>query len=423
MGQTIVQKIVARAAGLPHVEPGAYVNVTPDYTCCQDISWPARKQIMEAAGVERLSRPDRLILVVDHTTGAGMGTVYHKNHAEMRDFARKHGAHFYGAGSGLRHQVLIEQGFARPTRLIFTDEPNIASIGAIGALNLAISTEVVVTSVLNDNWMVVPRPVRITLTGALRPGVEIRDFAQVLIRDYAQTDTLSQACVQYDGPAISGLSMDERQALLACTYHAGPDTALMPVDAVARNYAGKRGFDADMEIFTDDEDADFAHEAVYDLSEVEPMVTRPPELHTAVCVGEVVGLRIDQAAIASCASARMDDLRAAARVLEGHRIADHVTMYITPASAEVYAQAGREGLLSTFAEAGAAVLAPGCTTCWGYEGVLNDGEVSVSTHQMNYHGRNGSRTAHAYLAGPSLVAASAIAGKIVDPRDIAGGAA
>lgn len=418
MGQTVVQKIIARAAGKARVEPGEYVTVVPDYTCCQDISWPARKRIMQEAGVTRLARPDRLVMVVDHTTAAGMGSAYHKNHREMRDFAALHGARFYGAGAGLRHQVLIEEGFALPGLLVFSDEPNIASIGAVGALNIAISSEVVVTSVLNENWMVVPRPIRFTLTGRLRPGVQIRDLAQLIIRDYAETDLLSQGCVEYDGPGIATLSLDERQTLLACTYHAGPDTALMPVDDPALAYASTRAGGRPFEVFTADPDAEYAYEAVYDLSAVEPMVTVPPELHTVSPVGETTGLRIDQAAIGSCANARMEDLRAAAALLHGRRIAPHVTMYVTPGSREIYAQAGREGILSVLAEAGATVLAPGCTTCWGYEGVLNDGEVSISTHQMNYHGRNGSREARAYLASPLTVAASALAGEIVDPRPL-----
>jgi len=416
MGQSVVQKIVARAAGRDRVEPGAYVTVTPDYTCCQDISWPARKRIMEEAGVTALAHPEKLVMVVDHTTAAGMGSAYHRNHGEMRAFAARHGANFFGPGSGLRHQVLLEQGFARPGGLVFSDEPNIASIGVVGALNIAVSTEVVVTSVLNENWMVVPRPVRFVLTGKLRPGVQIRDLAQIIIRDFAETDLLSQSCVEYEGPAIAGLSLDERQTLLACTYHAGPDTALMPLDDKALAYARERAKGREITVFRPDPDAVYAFEKTYDLSEVEPMVTIPPELHTVSPIAGVEGLRIDQAAIGTCANGRMDDLRAAAALLAGRRIADHVTMYITPGSREIYAQAGREGLLSIFAEAGATVLAPGCTTCWGYEGVLNDGEVGLSTHQMNYHGRNGSRLARAYLGSPLTVAASALTGRITDPR-------
>jgi 3-isopropylmalate/(R)-2-methylmalate dehydratase large subunit len=147
-----------------------------------------------------------------------------------------------------------------------------------------------------------------------------------------------------------------------------------------------------------------------------PMVTVPPDAHGAVPVGEAAGTRIDQASIGSCAGGRLDDLRAAARILRGRRVAPHVTLYITPGSRNVYVEAAREGLLDVLAEAGAAILAPGCTTCWGYQGVLNDNEVSISTQQFNYEGRNGSRSARVFLAGPHVVAASAVAGRIVDPR-------
>jgi 3-isopropylmalate/(R)-2-methylmalate dehydratase large subunit len=417
-GQTIAQKIIARAAGRARVEPGEYIVVSPDYTCCQDISWPTRKRIMDEAGVTRLERPDKVILVVDHTTSAGMGSAYHKNHSEMRAFATKHGANFYGPGSGLRHQVLVEQGYARPGLLIFSDEPNIASIGAFGALNLAVSSEVVVTTVTDSNWMMVPRSARIILEGRLNAGVQIRDFAQILIRDHAQGDKLSQCCVEYAGPGLATIGLDERQTLLACTYHAGADTAIMPVDALALDYVTTRAAGRPLHVFESDVDADYIYEARYDLSTIEPMVTVPPEVHTVVPVSEVAGLRIDQAAIGTCANGRLEDMRIAARLLKGRKIASYVTMYITPGSREVYAKAASEGLLTIFAEAGAAVLAPGCTTCWGYEGVLNAGEVGLSTHQMNYHGRNGSRDARAYLSSPYVVAASALVGKVIDPRDV-----
>lgn len=415
-GQTVAQKIIACAVGRERVEQGEYVTVSPDYTACQDISWPSRKSIMDAAGVTSLARPEKTLLVVDHTTAAGMGSVYHKNHREMREFAERTSALFFGPGSGLRHLMLTEGGYARPGMLVFSDEPNIASVGAVGALNFAVSSEVVVSSVLDRNWLMVPRGARITLTGRLADGVQIRDLAQILIRDYAETDRLSQCCVEYVGDGISTLSLDERQTLLACTYHAGPDTALMPVDDAVLDYVRPRAGDRAFHVFAGDPDATYVFETRYDLGELEPMETVPPELHTVVPVGDVAGLHIDQAAVGTCANGRLEDMRMTARVLQGRKIAAHVTMYITPGSREFYAEAGREGLLSVFAEAGAAVLAPGCTTCWGYEGVLNAGEVGLSTHQMNYHGRNGSRDARAYLASPYVVAASAVEGRIVDPR-------
>lgn len=418
MTHTVSQKIIARAAGRTSVEPGEYVIVSPDFTVCQEISWPARKAIMERAGVSKVARPDKVAFVIDHTTSAGMGTAYYKAHKEMKEFALSNGAHFFGAGAGLRHQVMTENGFARPGRLIFSDEPNIASVGVVGALNIAISSEVVVTQLSDENWMMVPRPVRIRLSGALPKGVSARDFSQTLIRDFSQTDTLSQSCIEYGGSAIAGLSLDERQTILACTYHAGADTALMPVDEAALAFVRERVPDDDFLLLEPDPGAEYLHEFEYDLSALAPMVTAPPELHNVAPVADFSRQRIDQAAIGSCANCRVEDLRAAAAILKNRKVAPHVTFYITPGSREIYAQASREGLLEIFMEAGATVLAPGCTTCWGYEGFMDAGEVQISTHQMNYHGRNGSRESFSYLAGPHVVAASAVAGVIHDPRDM-----
>jgi 3-isopropylmalate/(R)-2-methylmalate dehydratase large subunit len=412
------QKIIARAAGRDQVQPGEYVSVSPDYTVCQEIAWPARKRMMERAGVDRVARPDKVIMVVDHTTSAGMGTPYYQTHREMRDFAARHGAQFYGAGAGLRHQVLIEQGYARPGTLVFSDEPNIASIGAVGALNIPVSSEVVATTVTDRNWMMVPRPVRLRLDGRLPFGVQARDFVQVLIRDYAESDALSQSCIEYTGPGAEALSLDQRQTILACTYHAGADTAMMPLDETALAYARSRAGGRPVHEDRSDPDMVFDLDLAYDLSTLSPMITVPPDLHLVVPVAEAAGRRIDQAAVGSCANSRIEDLRAVAEVLDGRRVAPHVTFYITPGSREIYAQAAREGLLAILAEAGATILAPGCTTCWGYEGFLNPGEVQISTHQMNYRGRNGSRESLSFLAGPYAVAAAAVVGRIVDPREL-----
>lgn len=420
MGMTMAEKIVARAAGLPLVRPGEYVTVTPDYTVCQEISWSARKAIMQRAGCSKLARPERVVMVVDHTTSAGMGTPYYQAHREMRDFATEQGAHFFGAGSGLRHHMMTENGFARPGALVFSDEPNIATVGVVGALNIAMSSEVVVTQLSESNWMMVPRSVRIRLEGALPEGVMARDLVQCIIRDYAEGDRLAQACIEYCGSAIAGLSLDERQSLLACSYHAGADTALMPLDDLAMAYVRARTGEAELPGLEADPDAAYDFEAVYDLSRLSPMITPPPALHLARPVTEFVGQHIDQACIGTCANSRMEDLRAAASVLRGKKIAGHVTLYVTPGSREIYAEASREGVLADLTEAGATILAPGCTTCWGYEGFLNAGEVQISTHQMNYNGRHGHQDARAYLASPLTVAASALRGVMTDPRSLTG---
>jgi 3-isopropylmalate/(R)-2-methylmalate dehydratase large subunit len=415
--QTLAEKIIARAAGREAVAPGEYVNVTPDYTAFQELFWPMHQKNMAIVGLEKVADPDRLVMVIDHTTSAAMGSEHTKTHRTLRDFAAQQNIkNFFPAGNGLRHQVLVERGFARPGSLIFSDEGNIASIGALGALNITMSWEVFASFYDTENWISVPKSVRMNLTGELPFAVTTRDLVQTIIRDYAAGGKLLQSCVEFAGPAISGMSLDARQTLLSCLFHAGADTSIMAADDIAVAYASERAAGRPVLALQSDPDAEFAFEATYDLAKIEPMVTRPPTLAGGTSIGAVAGQRIDQATIGSCANGRLDDLRQAAQVLRGRRIAPHVTMYITPGSNNIYADAAREGLLEVFARAGATVLGPGCTTCWGYQGVLNDGEVLISTQQFNYTGRNGSDKSDVYLSSPYVVAASAIAGEIADPR-------
>ncbi|CAH0191853.1 aconitase family protein [Roseomonas sp. CECT 9278] len=415
--RTIAQKIIARAAGRDTVEVGDYVTVTPDYVACQELFWPGHKRNLERIGVDRIPRPDKAVMVIDHSTSAAMGSHHHETHRTLRDWCDAQGiANFFGPGNGLRHLVLTERGFARPGTLVFSDEGNIASIGALGALNIPISTEVIVALIQDSNWLAVPPSARITLSGRLGFGVTARDLIQTILRDTTPDGRLLQCCVEFDGEGVAALSLDDRQTVLASLFHSGAYTGIMAPDAVALDYVRARDGGRPWEVVRADADADYAARMTYDLGAIAPMVTVPPDAHGAVPVSDAAGQRIDQATIGSCAGNRIEDMRDAARLLRGRQVAPHVTLYITPGSREVYATAAREGLLEVFAEAGGVVLAPGCTTCWGYQGVLNDNEVLLSTQQFNYQGRNGARTSRVFLAGPLTVAASAIAGRITDPR-------
>jgi 3-isopropylmalate/(R)-2-methylmalate dehydratase large subunit len=251
----------------------------------------------------------------------------------------------------------------------------------------------------------------------LTPGSSARDVIQTILRDYGAGEFL-QCCIEYGGSALAFLSMDDRQTILASTFHAMSDTAIMDVDEIALNYVRERAGDRPFEPVSSDPDATYERVIELDLSAITPMVTVPPEQTGATPVEQLAGKRIHQASIGSCAGNRLQDLRDAAALLKGRKIARHVTMYISPGSQNVYVEAAREGLLEVFAEAGATVLSPGCNTCWGYLGILNEGEVSISTHQFNYQGRNGSEKSYVYLASAATVTASAIAGEIADPRSM-----
>ena len=417
---TIAQKIVARAAGKDTVTPGELVMVSPDYTLGCELYWPMHQRHMRQIGVDRFADPDKVVIVVDHTVQVSTGSGYDRLHKDLRDFVHRTGfKNYFGPGrGGLRHLVMVEQGFARPGLFVFSDEPNIASIGAFGALNMPISWEVFVTMVTDENWIQVPTTVKINLVGKMGHGVYVRDLVQAVNRDFAATDKLLTSCLEYGGPAISDLSLDNRQALLAGAYHAGANTAIMAVDDKALAYVQARADGRPHYMYESDPDAEYLHEATYDLSTLEPFVTVPPTQENVVPVGDVKGVRVDQATIGSCASNRLEDLRAAVAILKGRKIAPWVNLYVSPGSQNVYAQAAEEGLLSAFTAAGANILPPGCNTCWGYMAALTDGEVSISTHQENYSGRNGSPKSDVYLGSPYVVAASAVAGEICDPRDM-----
>lgn len=416
-GQTIAQKILARAAGKDSVQVGEYLDCVPDHVVTQEMQWPTHKRNLEQIGATSFPRPDKAIIVIDHTPSAASGSLHASTHHMLKGLTAKFGVeNFFGPNTGLRHLVLTERGFARPGSLVFSDEGNIASIGALGALNISMSTDVLAPLLKDQHWVCVPKTARINLVGRLPFGVTARDLIQTIIRDHEAKGTFLQCCIEYGGPGLADLSIDDRQTILASSFHTGSDTAIMEVDERALAYVKERAAGRPYQVIQSDPDAEYSTVITYDLSQLCPMVTIPPTQSGAVDISKALGVRIDQAAVGSCANNRLDDMRATAAVLRGRKIAKHVTMYISPGSQNVYAGAAREGLLEVFAEAGATVLSPGCNTCWGYLGVLSAEDVSITTHQFNYQGRNGSTAASVYLASPYSVAAAAVAGEIVDPR-------
>ncbi len=415
-GQSIAQKIIARHAGRDHVEVGEYLSCVPDHVVTQELYWPTHKENLEKIGAKGLARPDKAIIVIDHTAAAAVGSRHAATHKLLKDLTERFGIeNFFGPNTGLRHLVLVERGFARPGSLVFSDEGNIASIGAVGALNIPTSADILVPLLKDENWLRVPKTVRINLFGQLAFGVSARDVVQSIIRDYGSGEFL-QCCVEYGGPGLRDLTLDDRQTILASTFHTMSDTAIMEVDDVALAYVAERANGRPYEAVFSDPDAQYERIIDIDLSAIQPLVTVPPELTGAQPVSLLAGTPVHQATIGSCAGNRLQDMRDAASILSGRTIARKVTLYISPGSQNVYAQAAREGLLEIFTTAGATVLSPGCNTCWGYLGVLNENENSISTHQFNYQGRNGAETARIFLASPLTVAASAVCGEIVDPR-------
>lgn len=415
MGKTLAEKILARAAGREEVAAGELVTAAPDMAVLCDAMWPLIGPEFHATGATRVWDPERVMMVIDHSVpGAHAGDA--ALHREVRDFCREQGiTRFYDIGEqGISHQVAGERGLARPGMLYTGDDGHATTLGAFGALAIPLSTEMVAVLVKGKHWFRVPETWRIALTGELAPGVVARDVVQKIMGDIGLEGAAYRA-LEFVGPAAAAFSIGDRMTFCSLIPAVGAETAWFPPDEVTFGYLSDRTTEPYEPVWSDP-DADFERELAYDLGEIEPQVAAPPHAYSAHPVAELRDQRIGEASIGSCAGSRIEDLRAAASVLRGHRVARGVRFSITPASHEVYTEAAREGLLTVFAEAGAVVGAAGCMPCFGYTGQLQSGETCIATHTVNYWGRMGAIDAAIYLASAATVAASAVEGHIADPR-------
>lgn len=425
MGHTITEKIIAAHAGRRSVSAGETVTVRPDIIIMSERTGFTAVRALEKIGVTRLDEPEKVVVVLDHTSqGANTAAPVVTGNRVLRQWADTQGIKaFHDAGKGgLRHQVAVEQGYISPGMLCVTDEPNLDNMGVLGALAYCVGKDVWEPMALGEVQMPVPQSVLFRLKGALGPGVTTWDLGALIRRDqggFGDAGRLVEFEVikkiaEFDGPGVASLSIDARMDLLAM-YPLG--MGIMNPDEHAVQWTVDHGAVAGG-IVRSDPDATYEATFDYDMTEIVPHVSPPPSVRNAVPVTDVGDIPIHQAVVGSCDNGRLEDLRMVAEVLRGKQVHRQVRMIVAPITQRVYAQAAREGLLTTMAEAGAIVETPGCGACWGYVGQLADNEVCISTTQHNYPGRMGSRQASIFLANPITVAASAVAGRIVDPRSI-----
>jgi 3-isopropylmalate/(R)-2-methylmalate dehydratase large subunit len=423
MPQTITEKIIAAHSRQSEVHPGERVVIQPDLVIMSERTAYTVMRSLEQMGVEKLYDPAKVVIGVDHTVqSAATAAPIVDGNRQVRAWAADKGiGRFYDIGKGgLRHQVVVENGLIGAGMLCVTDEPNLDNMGALGALAVWHGKYVWELLAAGELEVRIPETLRCLLNGTLGAGVSTWDLGALLRRDLGGYGGIGKVVdfgiirkiIEFDGPGLASLSIDWRMDLLAM-YPVG--MGIMNPDQVALEWTRAHGGPADHPVRSDP-DAQCEASFEYDLSSLGPQVSPPPSERSTIPVGDVDRVRLDQAVVGSCDNGRIDDLRAVAQVLRGRQVHPSVRMYIAPITQKVYAQAAREGLLEIFSEAGAVVLTAGCGTCWGYVGQLADGETCVSTTQHNYAGRMGSSKAEIYLAGPYTVAASAIEGKIVDPR-------
>ena len=417
MGQTFAQKVLAKAAGNPHVAVGQIVTVKPAHLLTHDntsaIVGKIDKDLAEFGLVSR----DLPIIVLDHVIPASDEKTA-TGHATIRKFIDKYGVrHFYDVGEGICHQVVIEKGHALPGTIIVGSDSHTCSYGAVGCFSTGIDrTEAAALLLTGETWLKVPPSLKITVRGRFARGVSAKDLILRIIGDIG-ADGADYAAVEFHGD-IGNLSVEERFTVANMGVEMGAKIAVFPVDEQTIAYLKSAGVPPSAyEPVWADKDAEYARELTYDLAKLEPVVACPHTVDNVKPVGEVAGKKIDQCLLGTCTNGRLSDLHEAAAVLKGRHVSPKVRLLVLPASRSIYEAAAQDGTLLALSRAGATVLPPGCGPCLGaHQGILAPGEVCLSTANRNFKGRMGCKEAEIYLASPATVAATALHGVITDPR-------
>lgn len=409
MGMTIAEKIIAAAAGVECVKPGDIHTVELDRLMSNDGTTHLTIDMYNKLKNPHIADVNKLVWIVDHNVPCDSVKTA-ASHKKMRDFAKEHGITFY-EGAGVCHQVMMEN-HVTSGELIFGADSHTCAYGAVGAFGTGVGcTDYLYAMVTGHSWLLVPETLKFNLTGRLPEGVYARDLILSII-GMIGANGANYMAMEFGGEGLKTLNMSDRIAICNLCVEAGAKTALMEVDEITLDYLKAHGRKPKYS-FKSDEDASFAKVYDIDLSTIKPIVAKPHFVDSVVDAKECVGIHIDEAFLGSCNNGRIEDLRVGAELIKGKKVHPLVRFLVVPASAEVYKQALAEGIIDTFMEAGAIVMNPNCSVCWGScQGVIGENEVLISTGTRNFKGRAGHKDSFVYLASAATVTASAIKGEI-----------
>ena len=413
MGMTIAEKIIARAAGVDRVKPGDIHTVEVDRLMSNDGTTHLTIDMYNKLKNPRIADVNKLVWIVDHNVPSDSPKTA-ASHKKMRDFAKANGITFY-EGKGVCHQIMMEN-HVRPGQLIFGADSHTCAYGALGAFSTGVgSTDMAAGMATGKAWFKVPSAIKFELTGKPAKWVSGKDVILHIIGMIGVDGALYKS-MEFAGDGIQYLSMDDRFAITNMAIEAGGKNGIFPVDEAAIEYM-KEHSTREYKVFEADEDAVYDEVYTIDLSELKPTVAFPHLPENTRTIDEVGDVKIDQVVIGSCTNGRIEDLRIAAKVLDGKHVAKGVRCIIIPATQKIYLQAIEEGLMSIFIKAGAAVSTPTCGPCLGgHMGILAKGERAIATTNRNFVGRMGHPESEVYLSSPAVAAASAITGKITNPE-------
>ncbi len=414
MSQTFSEKVLSRQAGRA-VRAGEVITAVPDYYLSHDNSSAIIGEFKKL-GLSKVKAPHKIVIVLDHIVPAA-DEKYAQNHKTIREFVRAQGIpNFFDIQCGVCHQVFSEEGFALPGKIVMGSDSHTTTYGAHGAFAAGIGrTEMASIWATDEIWLRVPETLRIEFHGGFPAGVSAKDAVLKVIGDNG-ADRANYEAVEFAGPAARHFTPASRMVLANMAAEMGAKNGYFEPDEVTEEWLRGRA-KSEYEIIRSDPGAVYEAVLKYDLSSLEPQIACPHTVDNVKPVREVEGKPFHQALIGTCTNGRLEDLEIAARILKGRRVHPHIRLLVLPASRTVYVEAMRRGLLETLSEAGGVILNPGCGPCLGaHEGLLAPGEVVVGTSNRNFKGRMGGRDSEIYLASPATVAASALEGKIADPR-------
>ena len=418
MAMTMTQKILAAHAGLREVSAGQLIQAKLNIVLGNDITTPVAVNEFKKAGFEGVYDKDKVVIVLDHFV-PNKDIKAAEQSKTCREFACDHCiSHFYDVGKmGIEHALLPEQGIVTAGDCIIGADSHTCTYGALGAFSTGVgSTDMAAGMATGKAWFKVPSAIRFHLTGALKPNVSGKDVILTIIGMIGVDGALYKS-MEFTGPGVASLSMDDRLCICNMAIEAGAKNGIFPVDDRTLEYLKGRSERAPV-IYTADEDAPYEKTVEMDLSKIEPTVACPHLPENTRPAKELGDIRIDQVVIGSCTNGRMEDMEAAYRILNGKTVAKGVRCIIIPATMAIYRECIQRGYTTAFIDAGAVVSTPTCGPCLGgYMGILAEGERCVATTNRNFVGRMGHVKSEVYLASPATAAASALTGYITEPKE------
>jgi homoaconitate hydratase family protein len=417
MGRTFVEKILGAKSDNPHPKVGQIVNAIPDMLICDSGSTAIAIRHAKEIGIRDSFDPEKIAIILDHFIPAESAQSAN-NHKIIREFVREYDIDgFFDVNKGVCHQIAMEHSYILPGTLILGKDSHAPSYGALSAFGAGIGvTEMGCAIATGKLWLKVPESIKIIINGKPRKGVYAKDIA-LMVMNKVRSDGASYCSVEFSGETIEAMSISERFTLSNLSSEMGAKCSYIPYDNKTEEYLHNHQNIHPYTPVYPDNDAEYIAEYHFDCSELEPLVACPHQVDNIKAIWECEGIEVHQAFLGSCSNGRIDDLVIAESILRGKQVNPKTRLLVTPASVTIYQEAIQRGLISSLIDSGAMILNPGCSACFGgHQGVMADGERCISSSNRNFQGRMGNVKSEIYLGSPAMVAASALEGKLVDPR-------